>query len=399
MSGGLARAGVSALRSAPPLVGRAVGTAHALPEGMTQRLGILAAVVLGACGEGIATIGDEAQPAEDALASTEQELISCAARSETGYENGRAFAITVVTVDGKPSERRTANAYALMQQAALRDGVRLSVVSGFRSMSEQRFLYACYVNCSCNNCNLAAQPGYSNHQSGEALDLNTAAPGVYRWLSRNAGRFGFYETVPSEDWHWEFLGPSSGAGPCDAAGGQPSVLRFENLESGGWYQNGVWMRVQAGSGVRFVTYSSDGFLLGASEHRADGFSARSVFSSIGERTIVARAYDGERRLLGEVQVRVRVTAGAAARGTLELGLEDGGWYQNGVWLKSRSTGAITKVRYSAGGFALGESADTAGGFPTRVTFSNLGWRVITAVGVDTQGIEVARRSAVVRIMP
>jgi hypothetical protein len=368
---------------------------------MTRRSRVLLALMLSACGEGVATLGDDVIPADDALATTEQELISCAARSETGYENGRAFAITVVTVDGKPAERRTANAYALMQQAALRDGVRLSVVSGFRSMSEQRFLYACYVNCSCNNCNLAAQPGYSNHQSGEALDLNTAAPGVLGWLNRNGARFGFFRTVPSEDWHWEFLGPSPGPGPCDAGGGGASAaVRFENLESGGWYTNGLWLRVQASSAVRFVTYSSDGFPLGASEHRADGFSARYTFSSIGERTIVAKAYDAERRLVGEAQVRVRVTAGDSARGALDLeSPEDGGWFQNGVWLKARAAGAITKVRYSAGGFALGESTDAAGRFPVRVTFSNLGWRVITAVGVDASGAEVARRSVVIRVTP
>ncbi len=362
---------------------------------------MLAVGLLSACGEGVATLGDDVVPADDALASTEQELISCAARSETGYENGRSFAITVVTVDGKPAERKTANAYALMQQAALRDGVRLSVVSGFRSMSEQRFLYACYVNCSCNDCNLAAQPGSSNHQSGEALDLNTAAPGVLGWLNRNGARFGFYRTVPSEAWHWEFLGPTPGPGPCDGAGGgSTSVLRFENLETGGWYTNGLWMRVQAGPGVRFVTYSSDGFPLGASEHRADGFSARYVFSSIGERAIVAKAYDAERRLLGEALVQVRVTAGEPSRGTLDLeSPEDGGWFENGIWLKSRVSGAITRVRYSAGGFPLGESTDAAGRFPVRVTFSSLGWRVITAVGVDARGVEVARRSVVVRVSP
>ena len=51
--------------------------------------------------------------------------------------------------------------------------------------------------------NLAAPPGYSNHQSGKALDLNTSAKGVYTWLSKHGATYGFRRTVPSEKWHWE----------------------------------------------------------------------------------------------------------------------------------------------------------------------------------------------------
>jgi len=140
--------------------------------------------------------------------------VNCTTHTDTGYTNDKPFAITVVTVDGKPVERATANAYYVMAQAASAAGVTLKVVSGFRTMAEQRYLYACYVNCNCNSCNLAAQPGYSNHQSGHALDLNTAAPGVYAWLANNGGRFGFKRTVPSEAWHWEWWSGGPGGGPC-----------------------------------------------------------------------------------------------------------------------------------------------------------------------------------------
>ncbi|MBN9164768.1 MAG: M15 family metallopeptidase [Myxococcales bacterium] len=50
---------------------------------------------------------------------------------------------------------------------------------------------------------LAAVPGYSNHQSGSALDLNTSARGVYSWLAKHGKAYGFRRTVPSEKWHWE----------------------------------------------------------------------------------------------------------------------------------------------------------------------------------------------------
>jgi MYXO-CTERM domain-containing protein len=144
--------------------------------------------------------------------------INCDEHTDTGYVKGDPFKITVVTVDSKPVEVETANAFYQMIQAAAKNGVSIKVVSGFRTMAEQQYLYNCYVNCNCNNCNLAAKPGYSNHQSGHALDLNTGGAGVLNWLNSHGGDYGFARTVPSEDWHWEWWGggpPTSG--PC----GQP----------------------------------------------------------------------------------------------------------------------------------------------------------------------------------
>lgn len=144
----------------------------------------------------------------------EQALVDCTARNDTGYTRGTSFPISVVTIDDKPVERDTANAYYVMQQAAAADGVTLRIVSGFRTNAQQRYLYNCYINRNCNNGNLAAFPGYSNHQSGSALDLNTRGAGVYNWLNRNGARFGFIRTVPSERWHWEWRGGGPGGGIC-----------------------------------------------------------------------------------------------------------------------------------------------------------------------------------------
>jgi len=124
----------------------------------------------------------------------------------TGYANGEPFEVVLVTVDGKPVETGTAAAYLRMRQAAAAAGVRLQIVSGFRSMGEQEYLHRCHVTGRCNNGNFAEQPGYSKHQSGRALDLNARATGVYAWLVDHAGEHGFYETVPGEPWHWEFWG-------------------------------------------------------------------------------------------------------------------------------------------------------------------------------------------------
>lgn len=145
--------------------------------------------------------------------------IACGTSSATGYKSGSSFGITVVHVDGKPVEEHTADAYYVMAQAAARDGVTLRIVSGFRTMAEQDYLYGCYTHCNCNGCNLAARPGYSNHQSGHALDLNTSSAGVYSWLQAHGAHYGFARTVPSEEWHWEWWGGGPGGGPCAGGGG------------------------------------------------------------------------------------------------------------------------------------------------------------------------------------
>jgi hypothetical protein len=92
----------------------------------------------------------------------------CTESKDTGYVQGDAFEITVVTVDGDPVEVETANAFIMLADAAAADGVTLKINSGFRTMQEQEYFYNCYINCSCNNCNVAAKPGFSNHQSGHA---------------------------------------------------------------------------------------------------------------------------------------------------------------------------------------------------------------------------------------
>ncbi len=142
-----------------------------------------------------------------------QASIRCEEREERAYDHGALAPIRVVSVDGRPVEFETANAFSVMRDAAEVQGVALRVLSGFRTNEQQAQLYECYLSCSCNSCNRAARPGYSNHQNGHALDLYTSA-GVVSWLRANGHRFGFSETVRGEPWHWEWWGGGPGGGPC-----------------------------------------------------------------------------------------------------------------------------------------------------------------------------------------
>jgi len=102
--------------------------------------------------------------------------------------------------------RPTACAFSRMAEAAAKSKIRLTINSGFRTLARQQYFWNCYVTKKCNNGNLAAHPGTSNHGTGIALDLNAGSTSSanYRWLAANASKFGFRRTVPTEPWHWEY---------------------------------------------------------------------------------------------------------------------------------------------------------------------------------------------------
>ncbi|MBI3183330.1 MAG: D-alanyl-D-alanine carboxypeptidase family protein [Myxococcales bacterium] len=123
----------------------------------------------------------------------------------TGYVNGRPFGITVYPVgQGEYLRADAAKAYVQMIAAAKRAGVNLYAVSGFRTMDEQRKLYQAYLN---GTGNLAARPGYSNHQGGISMDIGGVGgygTRAYQWLKNHARRFGFVNDVSGEYWHWTY---------------------------------------------------------------------------------------------------------------------------------------------------------------------------------------------------
>ena len=116
-----------------------------------------------------------------------------------------------------------ASAWLAMKQAALEDGVSISIASAFRSIDRQvEIVQAKLARGASLEAILAvsAQPGYSEHHTGCALDITTdgVAPfelefektAAFRWLSANAARFGFTLSFPPgnrygyqyEPWHW-----------------------------------------------------------------------------------------------------------------------------------------------------------------------------------------------------
>lgn len=120
-----------------------------------------------------------------------------------------------------------ARAWSHMCEAAIRDGVVLEAISGYRShdyqlgIFERKLLRGLSVD---EILNVNAAPGFSEHHSGLALDIGT--PGeppaeesfehteAFAWLRDNAAGHGFRMSYPRdnpygiiyEPWHWRYSG-------------------------------------------------------------------------------------------------------------------------------------------------------------------------------------------------
>ena len=130
-----------------------------------------------------------------------------------------------VTTDGRELllTPTTAIAWEQMQRAAETNGIALQAVSAFRSVARQaEIIRAKLTRGETIEAILAvnAAPGYSEHHTGRALDLNTpgclpltedfAKTTAFGWLTGHATRFGFRLSFPRENshgiafepWHW-----------------------------------------------------------------------------------------------------------------------------------------------------------------------------------------------------
>lgn len=121
--------------------------------------------------------------------------------------------------------RAAARAWASMRAAAQRDGIVLEAISGYRSHAYQLGIFERKLargQTVEQILTVNAAPGYSEHHSGNALDIG--APGeppaeesfertpAFDWLARHAAGFGFIMSYPRdnphgivyEPWHWRY---------------------------------------------------------------------------------------------------------------------------------------------------------------------------------------------------
>lgn len=107
---------------------------------------------------------------------------------------------------------------------AWKTGIKLKIISAYRSFAEQAGLKSSYSIIYGSGANkFSADQGYSEHQLGTTVDFTTeelgnnfsnfAKTNAYQWLKNNAHKYGFILSYPEnnkyyifEPWHWRFVG-------------------------------------------------------------------------------------------------------------------------------------------------------------------------------------------------
>ena len=114
--------------------------------------------------------------------------------------------------------------YEKMRADALKSGVNIYIISGYRSYAVQNQVYNNYKRGDPAGADIySARPGHSEHQTGLAADFNAASASArfeetkeYAWLDGNAHKYGFILRYPKnkewitgymfEPWHWRYVG-------------------------------------------------------------------------------------------------------------------------------------------------------------------------------------------------
>jgi D-alanyl-D-alanine carboxypeptidase len=93
------------------------------------------------------------------------------------------------------------------QAAAKKDGQRIYIASGFRSLAHQKSLFAQAVKkygTPAEASKWVAQPFVSHHPWGIAIDVNyPSEPVGAGWLEINGAKFGLCRVFENEWWHFE----------------------------------------------------------------------------------------------------------------------------------------------------------------------------------------------------
>ncbi len=173
----------------------------------------------------------------------------------------------LVWVDGSLLQVDAAAAWRELAALARSAGHSLVVVSGYRSMADQRTTFlrrlSGYSEAALDyRLSWSAPPGYSKHHTGYALDVTVAGStagrfgtsSAYQWMTadnyRNAKRFGFIPSYPPdgprqgpnpEPWEWLYVGVDSIACASDAHSAEPPC-RMLAFTSGRFLHHppGVW---------------------------------------------------------------------------------------------------------------------------------------------------------------
>jgi hypothetical protein len=121
--------------------------------------------------------------------------------------DGPLTEITDATGEATELHPLLATRFSVAQSFARADGVELSLISGFRSLSRQQMLFDREVAIRGSESEAAKwvlPPQFSKHPRGLAIDVNYPdGRDEALWLERNGSRFGLCRVYANEWWHFE----------------------------------------------------------------------------------------------------------------------------------------------------------------------------------------------------
>ena len=135
-------------------------------------------------------------------------------------------------IGGKKVAKIIYNPLKKMIDAASKEGIKISLCSGYRSIERQQELFDAQVRREKNKgfndeksienaSKVVAKPWQSEHNMGISVDINCAdysfeSTKAYEWMKKNAHLYGFIQRyidrfesetgVVSESWHWRYVG-------------------------------------------------------------------------------------------------------------------------------------------------------------------------------------------------
>ena len=113
-----------------------------------------------------------------------------------------------------------------MKEAAMLDSIEFNIISAYRSFDHQAKIIERKLNSGRSMESILKEntlPGYSEHHSGNAIDLSKKGinrlnqsfdkTDEFKWLVKNAQKYRFYLTYPKnnekgimyEPWHWVYI--------------------------------------------------------------------------------------------------------------------------------------------------------------------------------------------------
>ncbi len=148
-----------------------------------------------------------------------------------------SWQVTPRMVDDEVVDIRMYEDYTAMCAQAAREDVWFWVASGYRSVDEQKEVLARAVEANKkagmpekeakeDALRTIARPGYSEHHTGLAIDLNDVSDSfesskAYAWLQKHSAEYGFVQRyreekshitgIDKESWHYRYVGRAHAA--------------------------------------------------------------------------------------------------------------------------------------------------------------------------------------------